>query len=107
MRVLAPRLLFSVPQAPPPPPLPPLESESHLAEECAQNYGAENDVVVDARKDVLLAVYLPGVDFVEELHQDEGVEDDGVVLAGRRVEGGLPPAVNVEHSLTWRGQGRY
>lgn len=39
--------------------------------------------MVDARKDVLLTMDLPGVDFVEELHQHKGVEDNGIVLAGR------------------------
>lgn len=43
---------------------------------------------------------LPGVDLVEELHQDEGVEDDGVVLRRRRVERSVAAAVDVEHALT-------
>ena len=34
------------------------------------------------------------------VHHDEGVEDDGVVLGGRRVQGCVPPAVNLEHLLT-------
>lgn len=46
----------------------------------AQHNGAENRVPEDAIKDVALAVDLAGVDLVEELHHDEGVEDDGVVL---------------------------
>ena len=45
---------------------------------------------------------LPGVDLVEELHEDEGVEDDGVVLRGRGVERGVAAAVDVQQPLTWR-----
>lgn len=44
---------------------------------------------------------LAGVDLVEELHEDEGVEDDGVVLGGRGVEGSVAAAVDVEHALAW------
>lgn len=42
---------------------------------------------------------LAGVDLVEQLHQHERVEDDGVVFGGRRVEGGVPAAVDVEQFL--------
>lgn len=48
----------------------------------AQHDGAEDGVPEDAIKDIALAVDLAGVDLVEELHHDEGVEDDGVVLGG-------------------------
>lgn len=44
---------------------------------------------------------LPGVDLVEELHHDEGVEDDGVVFGRRRVQGGVAAAVDVKDLLTW------
>ncbi|KAF3843891.1 hypothetical protein F7725_015939 [Dissostichus mawsoni] len=54
----------------------------------------------DAVKHVPLAVDLAGVELVEDLHEDKRVEDDGVVLGGRRVEGGVPAAVDVEHVLT-------
>lgn len=42
---------------------------------------------------------LAGVDFVEELHEHEGVENDGVVLAGRGVQRRPPPAVDVKELL--------
>lgn len=37
-----------------------------------------------------------GVDFVEELHEHEGVENNSVVLAGRRMQRRSPSAVNEE-----------
>lgn len=43
-----------------------------------------------------------GIDLVEELHHDEGIEDDGVVLGWRRVERSIAPAVNVKDLLTYR-----
>lgn len=43
---------------------------------------------------------LAGVELVEDLHQDEGVEHDGVVLRWRGVEGGVPAAVDVKQPLT-------
>lgn len=43
-----------------------------------------------------------GVYLVEELHHDEGVEDDGVVLGGRRVERCVTAAVNVKDLFTCR-----
>lgn len=48
---------------------------------------------------IALAMDLAGIDLVEELHHDEGVEDDGIVLRGRRVQGCVPPAVDLEHLL--------
>lgn len=52
----------------------------YLDGESAKNDGAEDGVPEDPVKDVALAVDLAGVDLVEKLHHDEGVEDDGVVL---------------------------
>lgn len=48
---------------------------------------------------------LAGVDLVEQLHQHERVEDDGVVFGGRSVQGGVPPAVDVEQFLSCGGKG--
>ena len=45
---------------------------------------------------------LPGIDLVEELHEHEGVEDDGVVLRGGGVERGVAAAVDVQQPFTWR-----
>lgn len=71
----------------------------YLDGEGAQHNGAEDGVPEDAVKDVALAVDLAGVDLIEELHHDEGVEDDGVVLGRRRVQGRVPPAVDVEEKV--------
>lgn len=56
---------------------------THLDDERPEDNGAEDKVVEDTVKDVPLAVDLAGIDFVEELHQHEGVEDNGVVFRGR------------------------
>lgn len=45
---------------------------------------------------------LASVDLVEKLHEDKGVEDDGVVLRGRGVERSVAAAVDVKHALAWR-----
>lgn len=49
---------------------------------------------------------LAGVELVKDLHEDERVEDDGVVLRGRCVEGGVPPTVNVKYLLTCEREGQ-
>ena len=72
-----------------------------LQDEGAQDHAAEDGVAVDALEHVPLPVDLAGVDLVEELHHDEHVEDDGVVLRGRGVERSVTATVNVEDVLTW------
>lgn len=42
---------------------------------------------------------LPRIDFVEELHHDKDVEDDGVVLRWWRVQGRVAAAVDVKELL--------
>lgn len=81
-------------------------SSSHLYDQSPQHNGAEDGIVEDALKDVSLAVDFPGVQLIKDLHEDEGVEDDGVVLRRWAVEGAVPPAVDVKHLLTceWKGQ---
>lgn len=44
---------------------------------------------------------LAGIDFVEELHHDKDVEDDGVVFRRRGVERGVPAAINAKELLTF------
>ena len=43
-----------------------------------------------------------GVYLIKELHHDEGVEDDGVVLRWRRVERSIAAAVDVKDLLTYK-----
>lgn len=74
---------------------------AHLHGKGAKHDGAEDGVPEDAVKDIALAVDFPGVDLVEELHHDEGVEDDGVVFGRRRVQGSVAAAVDVKDLLTW------
>ena len=49
---------------------------------------------------------LARVDLVEDLHQDEGVEHDGVVFGGRGVERRVPATVDVKDDLAWEGDGK-
>lgn len=79
---------------------------SHLNDQRSQNDGAEDWIVEDALENVSLAVNFTGVQLVKDLHEDEGVEDDGVVLRRRAVQGGVPPAVDVEHLLTCEQKGQ-
>lgn len=53
---------------------------AHLDDERSEHNGAEDHIFEDAVKDVALAVDLAGVDLVEELHHDEGVEDNCVMF---------------------------
>lgn len=80
--------------------------QPHLYDQSSQYNGAEDWIVEDALKDVSLAVNFTGVQLIKDLHEDEGVEDDGVVLRRWAVKGGVPPAVNVKHFFTceWKGQ---
>lgn len=48
----------------------------------AEDYGAEDGVAKDAMEDIALTMDLSGIDLIEKLHHDEGVEDNGVVLRG-------------------------
>lgn len=48
---------------------------------CAQDDAYEEEVVEETLKDVvLLGSQLSGIDLVKDLHEDESVEDKGVVL---------------------------
>lgn len=76
---------------------------AHLDNERSEHNGAEDHVFENAVKDVTLAVDLASVDFVEELHHDEGVENNGVMFRGRGMERRIPPAVNVENLLPCDG----
>lgn len=77
-----------------------LKEHPDLNSEGPQNNGAEDGVRKYPVKDVSLSVDLASVDLVEKLHEDKGVEDDGVVLRGRGVEWCIAAAVNVKHTLT-------
>lgn len=42
---------------------------------------------------------LAGIDFVEKLHEDKGVEDDGVMLRWSGMERGVAATVDVKYAL--------
>lgn len=73
----------------------------YLDGESAQNDGAEDGISENAIKHVPLSMDFACVDLVEELHHDEGVEDDGVVLGWRRMQRRVPATVNVKDLLAW------
>lgn len=75
---------------------------NYLNCKCSQNDGAEDRVGEYAIKDVSLPVDLASVDLVEKLHEHEGVENDGVVLGWRGVEGSVAAAVDVKDALACR-----
>lgn len=77
-----------------------------LHSESPQDDGAEDGISEYAVEDVPLAVDLASVDLVKKLHEDEGVEDDGVVFWGGRVERSVAAAVDVKHALAWGAKSR-
>lgn len=83
-----------------------LSLTSYLCEQGSQDDRAEDWVFEDALEDVPLSVNLAGVELVEDLHEDKGVEHYGVVLRGRGMEGGVPAAVNVEQILACEREGQ-
>lgn len=79
---------------------------SYLYDQCPQHNRTEDRVVEDPLKDVSLAVNFTGVQLVKDLHEDEGVEDDGVMLRRGGVERGVPPVVDFKHLLTCERKGQ-
>lgn len=75
-------------------------ASAYLHSKGAKDNRAENGVPEDAIEDVTLSVNFAGIYLVKELHHDEGVEDDGVVLRWRRVERSIAATVNVKDLLT-------
>lgn len=78
----------------------------YLYAECSQDDGTEDRVVDDPFEDVPLPMNLAGVELIKELHQDKGVEHNGVVLGGRGVQGRVPAIVYIKYLLTCERQGR-
>ena len=83
---------------------PSLKASAYLHSKGAKNNSAEDGVPEDTIEDVSLSVDFAGIDLVEELHHDKGVEDDGVVLRWRRVERSITAAVDVKDLLAYRGR---
>lgn len=61
---------------------------------------AENGISEYAVEHIALSVDLTGIDFIEELHQNECVEDDGVMFRWRGVQGGIPSTVDIKDSFS-------
>lgn len=78
--------------------------DDHLNDRREDEDAAEDEIGGDARKDVLLAVYLATVDLIEERHEDKGIEDDGVVLRGWRLFRSADAPVDVEEAVTTEEQ---
>lgn len=76
-----------------------LSPHPYLSCKRPQHHRAEDRVAVNGLEDVPLPVDLARIDLVEQLHHDEGVEDDGVVLGGRGVERSISAAVDVKKLL--------
>lgn len=71
-----------------------------LYSEGAKYNGAEDGISKDALEDIPLAVDFPCVDLVKELHEDESVKDDGVMLRWRSMERSITTVVDIEYLLT-------
>lgn len=74
---------------------------AYLNNKSPKDDATEDHVVKNAFKNISFSVDLPCVDFIEQLHHHKGVEDNGVVLRGRRVKRGVTSTVNVEYLFTW------
>lgn len=62
--------------------------------------GAEDGISKDAVEDVPLAVDLPCIDLIKELHEDECVKDDGVMLRWRSMERSITAIIDIKYLLT-------
>lgn len=75
---------------------------TYLRETRADPNRVEDGVGEYSLEDIALTVNFPSVEFVEESHHDERVEDDGEVLRGpatRRRDSAA--RFDVEHLVTW------
>ena len=55
---------------------------TYLCYEGANDNYEENRVCVDVREDVAFAVHFARVDFIENLHEYKGIEDEGKMMGG-------------------------
>lgn len=55
---------------------------------------------MDSLKNIPLPMNLTGIELIEYLHEDKGVEHNGVVLGGWAVERGVPATVDIQQLLT-------
>ena len=60
-----------------------------------------NRIGENAGENVTLSVNFACVDFIEQSHHDEGVEDDGEMLRRRRSDGQASTGINVEKDFTY------
>lgn len=79
---------------------------AYLYDQCPQHNRTEDRVVEHPLKDVSLAVDFTGVQLVKDLHEDEGVEDDGVMLRRGGMKRGVPPVVDLKHLFTCERKGQ-
>lgn len=82
-------------------------SVTYLRETRADPNWIEDGVGEYSLEDIALTMNFPGVEFVEESHHDERVENDGEVLRGpaacRRYSASR---INVEHQITCGSRSR-
>lgn len=75
-----------------------------LRDESTEQNRTEDPISENAGEDVSFAVYLPGVDFIEDLHEYEGVEDNCEMLRWSCVQGETTAVVNVEQNISFEKQ---
>lgn len=76
-------------------------SVTYLRETRADPNRVEDGVGEYSLEDIALTVNFPSVEFVEESHHDERVENDGEVLRGTATLYHSAARVDVEHLVTW------
>ncbi len=57
-------------------------AKTHLEQSLASQNVQEQRIITEALQNVPLITNFAGVDLIEELQQNKGIEDDGVVLGG-------------------------
>lgn len=72
----------------------------YLCEKGSQDDGAENRIPKNSLENIPLPVNLTGIELIEYLHEDKGVEHDGVMLRGWAVQRDIPATVDVQQLLT-------
>lgn len=81
---------------------PDVSSQLYLDYKGTKDNTTEDKVVEDALENIPFTMDLAGIDLVEKLHHHKGIEDNGIVLRGRGVEGSIPAAVYVKHFLSYK-----
>lgn len=76
--------------------------KSHLRCSGDEPNAVEDRIRKEALKHVSLTVNFASVDFIEQRHENERIENNGKMLRWLRTELGVPTRGNVQQSVTWK-----